>query len=217
MRIFSHLFLPCDEDREHYLANKASTQLVHLHCNRQRGIFPWNPLLLWLWFSVKLTWRFPLCNAFNAGFHSWLCEPPGKVTCWHMADGDSCRRMPLTSYTASLGEKMSLIVASFKSVFNAPVTAALQPAAHPQQHEGLCSVWRSWSISRDVLKIMHFGLLAEFLHAKQASNPASDLLLPPPIQAQAGTRETLPWWERTTTTWQRVCQRNTMEARTSYS
>lgn len=40
---------------------------------------------------------------------------------------------------------------------------------------------------------MHFGLLAEFLRAKQASNPASDLLLPPPIQAQAGTRETLPW------------------------
>lgn len=40
---------------------------------------------------------------------------------------------------------------------------------------------------------MHFGPLAEFLRAKQASNPASDLLLPPPIQAQAGTRETLPW------------------------
>lgn len=131
-----------------------------------------------------------LMQGFTAGCVSHQVKWPAD-----MADGDSCKQMPLTSYTASLREKMSLIVASFENVFNAPVTAALQPAAHPQQHEGLCSVW-SWSISRDVLKIMHFGPLAEFLHAKQASNPASDLLLPPPIQAQAGTRETLPWWQR---------------------
>lgn len=50
-----------------------------------------------------------LMQGFTAGCVSHQVKWPAD-----MADGDSCKRMPLTSYTASLREKMSLIVASFK-------------------------------------------------------------------------------------------------------